>query len=53
MVLIPLIAVELTKANARWLRVERVVTLLFAVVVGVGNMTNLIARLAPMTGSTS
>jgi uncharacterized membrane protein len=41
MVLIPLIAVELTKANARWLRVERVVTLLFAVVVGVGNMTNL------------
>lgn len=41
-VLVPMVAVGLTAANARWLRVERAVTLLFFVVVGVSNIASLI-----------
>jgi hypothetical protein len=39
--LAPMAAVGLTAARARWLRVERTVTLLFVVVAGVGTLANL------------
>jgi len=40
-VLVPIAAVGLTAPRTRWLRVERTVTLLFFVVVTVGNLANL------------
>ena len=40
-VIAPMAAVTLTAAKARWLRVERIVTLLFFVVVGVGILMGL------------
>jgi hypothetical protein len=40
-VIAPMAAVTLTAARARWLRVERVMTLFFFVVVGVGTLTGL------------
>ncbi|MCJ7545282.1 MAG: hypothetical protein MUP30_00435 [Deltaproteobacteria bacterium] len=40
-VIAPMAAVTLTAAKARWLRVERSMTLLFFVVVGVGTLTGL------------
>ena len=40
-VIVPMAAVVLTAAKVRWLRVERIVTLLFFVVVGVGTLTGL------------
>ena len=40
-VIVPMAAVGLTAAKARWLRVERMVTLLFFVVVVVGTLANL------------
>jgi uncharacterized membrane protein len=41
LVLIPIIAVGLTKANPRWLRIERLVTLLFVVFIVISTLTNL------------
>ena len=41
-VLIPMVAVGLTAANARWLRVERTVTLTFLAVVAVANTASLV-----------
>jgi hypothetical protein len=40
-VIAPMAAVVLTAAKARWLRIERMTTLLFFVVVGVGTLTGL------------
>ena len=40
-VLVPIIAVGLTAARARWLRIERAVTLLFFVVAAGGSLANL------------
>jgi hypothetical protein len=40
-VIAPMAAVTLTTAKARWLRIERIITLLFFVVVGVGTLTGL------------
>ena len=40
-VLAPMVAVKLTAAKARWLRVERTITLLFFVFMGVGTLANL------------
>jgi len=37
----PMVAVKLTAAKARWLRVERTITLLFFVLMGVGTLANL------------
>jgi hypothetical protein len=37
----PMVAVKLTAAKARWLRVERTITLLFFVFMGVGTLANL------------
>jgi uncharacterized membrane protein len=47
-VIVPIAAVGLTAAKGRWLRVERVVTLLYVIVVVVGNfahLTNLISAM--------
>ena len=41
MVLTPIVAIELTKADTRWRRVERIVTAFFVVVIAVGNLANL------------
>jgi len=40
-VLTPIAVVELTAAKARWLRIERIVTLLFFVAAAAGNLVNL------------
>ena len=40
-VLVPMVAVGLTAGSARWLRVERVIMLLFFVTVGAGTLANL------------
>ena len=40
-VLAPIIAIELTKASARWRRIERIVTALFVVTIAFGNLANL------------
>jgi hypothetical protein len=40
-VLVPIVAVGLTAARARWLRIERVVTLLFFVVTAASSLANL------------
>ena len=39
--IVPMAAVGLTAEKARWLRVERIIILLFVVVAGVGTLTNL------------
>jgi hypothetical protein len=40
-VIVPMAALGLTAAKARWLRIERIVTLLFSIFVGVGIVVNL------------
>lgn len=47
-ILIPMVAVGLTAANARWLRIERAVTLLFLLFVGATNISSLINLLDVM-----
>jgi hypothetical protein len=46
--LVPMAAIALTKAKEPWLRVERIVTLLFFVVAGSGLVTNLAQLIAEM-----
>ena len=48
MVIVPMAAVGLTAAKARWLRIERIVTLLFFVFVGVGIVVNLASLIREM-----
>jgi hypothetical protein len=47
-VIVPMAAVGLTAAKARWLRIERIVTLLFFVFVGVGIVVNLASLIREM-----
>ena len=44
----PIIAVELTKGNPRWIRFERIVTLLFVVLIVVGTIVNLASLIQKM-----
>jgi uncharacterized membrane protein len=44
----PIIAVELTKGNPRWIRFERFVTLLFVVFIVVGTLVNLASLIQKM-----
>jgi uncharacterized membrane protein len=46
--IIPIIAVELTKGNPRWIRFERIVTLLFVVFIVVGTLVNLASLIQKM-----
>jgi hypothetical protein len=47
-VIVPMAVVGLTAAKARWLRIERIVTLLFFVFVGVGIVVNLASLIREM-----
>ena len=47
-VIVPIAAVGLTAAKARWLRIERIVTLLFFIFVGVGIVFNLASLIREM-----
>jgi hypothetical protein len=47
-VIVPMAVVCLTTAKARWLRIERIVTLLFSVFVGVGIVVNLASLIREM-----
>ena len=47
-VIVPMAAVGLTAAKARWLRIERIVTLLFFVFVGMGIVVNLTSLIREM-----
>jgi uncharacterized membrane protein len=46
--IIPIIAVELTKGNPHWIRFERIVTLLFVVLIVVGTLVNLASLIQKM-----
>jgi hypothetical protein len=47
---VPMVAIALTKAKERWLRVERMITLLFFVVTGTGMVANLAQLITEMVG---
>jgi uncharacterized membrane protein len=46
--IIPIVGVELTKGNRRWIRFERIVTLLFVLLIVVGTLVNLASLIQKM-----
>jgi uncharacterized membrane protein len=46
--IIPIVGVELTKGNRRWIRFERIITLLFVVFIVVGTLVNLASLIQKM-----
>lgn len=49
----PILAVELARSKSRWFRIERIVTLMFAVFIIIGNLTNLITLFLRMVNQST